>query len=337
MTSRLYPLNLNPDARVITRAMAASLLLLALQAEALRPALHSAPLHAWPHHTRPLALSPYASLPLAKRMCRRTGGVQMDFVSAAASSILSKPVLRDTGCAVLLAFLAKVWVALWGGLAKAGVLPSTLTRKLIHTGTGPLFIMGWPLFSNAPTAIFAACAVPVVNLASLLFAGRLGLKSEGGEQLVSSLSRTGDAKEVGRGPFYYTLVLLAATALSFRQLPGVIAVCQMAVGDGLADIAGRRFGKTKWGFVESKSVEGSLAFALSAWAASLGMVSGCHLLGYTSYTFSSAALPMLFISVACATVELFSAKFQSVAGDFADDNLTVPLTGALLSMLLLQA
>jgi len=264
----------------------------------------------------------------------------MDILAATSfgsSWIVSVPVVRDAGCALVLALLAKVWVSLWGTLARSGTLPSTLTRKLIHAGTGPLFVMGWPFFSDAPTAILAACAVPVVNLARLWLAGRSGVVSADSEQLVSSLSRTGDAKEVARGPLYYTLVLLASTAFSFRALPGVVAVCQMAVGDGLADIVGRRFGRTPWRIVEKKTLEGSLAFVLSAWAASLGMLAGCHTLGYTSLNAAAAALPMLFISLVCATIELLSAPLQRLLGDFADDNLTVPLAGAILTVLLLPS
>jgi len=256
--------------------------------------------------------------------------------ASAAAFIVSTPLARDAVCALVLALLAKIWVALWGSLAKSGMLPSTLTRKLIHAGTGPLFVMGWPFFSDAPTAVLAACAVPVINLSRLWLAGRAGVVNADSDQLVSSLSRTGDASEVARGPFYYTAVLLAATAFSFRALPGVVAVCQMAVGDGFADIVGRRLGRTKWGIVDNKTVEGSLAFVLSAWAASLGMLAGCHYLGYTTLTASAAAAPMAIISVACAAIELFSTPLRRLVGEFGDDNLTVPLAGALLSLLLLR-
>ena len=66
------------------------------------------------------------------------------------------------------------------------------------------------------------------------------------------------------------------------------------------------------------------------------MLSGCHFLGYTALTVRTAALPMLFISVVCATVELLSAPLSKVVGEFADDNLTVPFVAALLSVLLLR-
>jgi len=253
--------------------------------------------------------------------------LRMDALALVVPGIAAVPApARDTACAVVLAVAAKVWVKLWSWLASSGKLPSTLTRKLIHAGTGPLFVLGWPLFSDAPTAVLFACAVPVINLARLWLAGQSRAGSDGAE-LISSLSRSGDAKEVVGGPFYYTLVLLLATALSWRSIAGVVAVCQMAVGDGFADIIGRKLGKNKWPFSPDKSIEGSAAFALSAFVSSLLMLGGCHALGYTSLTMSVAALPLLVISVACAGVELFP--------QLGDDNLTVPFFGALLAKLLL--
>ena len=250
-----------------------------------------------------------------------------------ATALISTAAAQDAGVALTLAALAKVWVQLWGSLASSGAMPSTLTRKLIHAGTGPLFVLGWPFFSDSPRAVWAACAVPALNLVRLFLAGKDGGSSD---EAVAALSRTGAPSEVRKGPFYYTAVLLAATALSFRALPGVIAVCQMAVGDGLADIVGRRLGKTPWGIVENKTVEGSLAFVAGAFTASLAMLSGCHALGYTTYTASAALAPLLAISVACASVELLSAPLRCAVGEWGDDNLTVPAVAAALTALLLR-
>jgi len=267
--------------------------------------------------------------------------------SSATMFAASAPLARDLIVAVVLAILAKVWVKIWSTLADSGKLSSTLTRKLVHTGTGPLFVMGWPFFSDGPSALVAASAVPVINLGRLWMAGRGGSQSTDSSELARALSRSGDAKEVARGPFYYTLVLLAVTLFSFRALPGVVAVCQMAVGDGMADIVGRNFGRTRWGDVgrrlgldvkgATKTVEGTAAFILGAFGSSLGLLAGCHYFGYTALTVRMAVLPMLFISVACATVELFSGKLQEMGlGEFADDNLTVPFVGAFFAALLLR-
>ena len=234
-----------------------------------------------------------------------TAALRMDALALAVPAVAAVPTLvRDSTCAVLLAVAAKIWVKLWSWLASSGALPSTLTRKLIHAGTGPLFMLGWPLFSDAPSAVIFASAVPLINLFRLWLAGNAKSGADGAE-LISSLSRSGDAEEVVGGPFYYTLVLLMATALSWRSIAGVVAVCQMAVGDGFADIIGRKLGKNRWRFSAEKSIEGSVAFVVSAFVATLSGLGGCHALGYTTQTVRTAVLPVLFISIACASIELF--------------------------------
>jgi dolichol kinase len=247
------------------------------------------------------------------------------------------PTLQDILVALILAAAAKIWIKFWSELARREYLPSTLTRKIIHTGTGPMFVLGWAFFSDSPYAILTACAVPVINLTRLWLASRESTTRSQNSEVVLALSRSGKAGEVAKGPFYYTLVLLLSTVFSFRCLPGAIAVCQMAVGDGLADIIGRRFGKTKWGFVKNKTIEGSAAFLVGAFIASYGMVAGAIAVGYTNLTLQAAVLPLLVISVACTLVELFSVFSQKIIGDLADDNLTVPFFGFVLSAIFLHS
>jgi dolichol kinase len=64
--------------------------------------------------------------------------------------------------------------------------------------------------------------------------------------LIQSLSRpftwlrSGAKSEALGGPLIYTIVLLLGTFLFFRGSPiGVVAIIQMAAGDGIADIIGR--------------------------------------------------------------------------------------------------
>ena len=138
----------------------------------------------------------------------------------------------------------------------------------------------------------------------------------------------------------------------------------MAVGDGVADIVGRRyapaaatrraptptsalgaltarslrrrrFGKVKWPFSDTKSYAGTGAFVVGAWAASLGVVSVYHTFGYTALTAQAAVVPLLAVSVASALVELLP-KGQGVMAVLTDDNLTVPACAALVGSLLLR-
>lgn len=56
----------------------------------------------------------------------------------------------------------------------------------------------------------------------------------------------------------------------------------MAVGDGMADLVGRRFGKHKWQKGGHKSIEGSAAFASGSFLASMGMIQWFHRFGMLS-------------------------------------------------------
>lgn len=56
----------------------------------------------------------------------------------------------------------------------------------------------------------------------------------------------------------------------------------MAVGDGMADLVGRRFGKHKWRKGGEKSVEGSVAFASGSFLVSMAMIQWFHRFGILS-------------------------------------------------------
>lgn len=52
--------------------------------------------------------------------------------------------------------------------------------------------------------------------------------------------RSGSNSEALGGPLLYTIMLFLGTLLFFRGSPiGVVAISQMAAGDGIADIVGR--------------------------------------------------------------------------------------------------
>jgi len=56
----------------------------------------------------------------------------------------------------------------------------------------------------------------------------------------------------------------------------------MAVGDGMADLVGRQFGKHKWRKGGEKSIEGSAAFASGSFLASMAMIQWFHRFGMLS-------------------------------------------------------
>ena len=196
----------------------------------------------------------------------------------------------DAASSLGLAVLATAWVKFLTGLAATGRLQPNLSRKLIHTTSAPAFLLCWPLFSELPEARLLASIVPSLQIAKLWLASRGKLGADG-EQMVLAISRSESTDELAGGPLVYTLVLLVAGLLGWRTLWAAVAICQMAVGDGLADIVGRRFGAVKWPFAPTKSPAGSAAFVLGAFASSLGMVAYFHLFGYTPIGGASPAPP----------------------------------------------
>ena len=258
------------------------------------------------------------------------------------------PLAQDVASSVFSIGASAAWLQIWITLAKSGKIDTKLSRKIIHTGSAPLFACLWPLYSSGDLPSRAvASLVPLAQMIRLASSGitsanKLVKDNENGSRassgsndknvsdggLANAVSRTGDKSEVFGGPLIYVVVLFFSTLVGFRASPvGVVAVCQMAAGDGLADIVGRRFGRDKWPFSTTKSYAGSAAFVVGAFVVSTGVLSllaatGCLALDVTAY------LPQLLaISVACAAVELVP---------ISDDNITVPVAGAVLAALLLR-
>jgi len=172
--------------------------------------------------------------------------------------------------------------------------------------------------------------VPLLNLVRLLLAGAGGEKG-GEEDLAKAVSRSGDAGEALGGPFIYVVVLLLST-LGFwtNNLVGVTAVSIMSIGDGLADLVGRRLGKNnKWSFSPNKSIAGTLAFVIGSAVGSILLASWLSYTGTMVLPFPMASLAarLFVICTICGIVELFPV---------VDDNVSVPLTAVVLSSLLLQ-
>jgi dolichol kinase len=224
------------------------------------------------------------------------------------------------------------WVKILGVAHHHGV-PHNVSRKVVHATCGPLFVLFWPLFSSAPGARFFAALVPLLSIFRILLAAAV---SDG--DLINSVSRTGRAEEVLGGPLIYSLVLLVATLFAWCSNVAVVAIAQMALGDGFADLVWRKFGRTKWGFNQDKSVQGTLAFVVFAYAGSLVLLKVVS--DRTTETISDCRL--LNVTVLCAAVELLvgsslcdmlDAQVLGLCGCL-DDNLAVPALAAALTFCL---
>ncbi len=231
--------------------------------------------------------------------------------------------LRDVGAASAAAIGAYFWVKLFDVLASRDVLERKLSRKVIHTTSGPFFVLTWPLFSSSPHASLFAAAVPAIQAARLFAIGSGAIANP---DAVRAVSREGGRAELLGGPFIYTLVLVLCTGFFWRDhVEGFAALALMCGGDGLADIVGRRLGRGNplpWN--RDKSVAGSAAMFLGGFGMSLGFVALFHAMGYLDVSAGDAAGRLAVVAAACTAAESLP------AAGAVDDNVSVPLVAAAL-------
>jgi phytol kinase len=194
------------------------------------------------------------------------------------SLLWENPLWHDAIAALITLLLALLWLRTMDAIAHRGWLEPKLSRKIIHIGTGPLFVLCWPLFSSGDYARYFAALVPLSITAQFMAIGWGWLKDPAA---VQAMTRTGDPKEILRGPLYYGLVFVICTITFWRTSPvGIVALMLMCGGDGLADIMGRRFGTRKLPLNPDKSWAGSaamfggsflLAGAMLGWFSKLGL------------------------------------------------------------------
>lgn len=221
--------------------------------------------------------------------------------------------------------LALIWLRLNDFAAHQDWVSSSLSRKIIHIGTGPLFVLCWLLFTDSLTARFLAALVPLAITLQFILVG-LGYIRD--EAAVRAMTRTGDRREILRGPLFYGLVFIFLTLFYWYETPiGITALMLMCGGDGLADILGRRFGKTPLPWNRRKSWIGSLGMLLGGWSLTLMILAVFTLAGKWVQPLSSLLPAISLISFGAALIE--SLPFQDI------DNLTITLTALVLGHFLL--
>jgi phytol kinase len=159
--------------------------------------------------------------------------------------------------------LALTWLRLNNWTARRRWISSELSRKIIHIGTGPLFVLCWLFFDNSPLSRWLAALVPLSITIQFLLVG-LGIIQD--ESAVQAMSRSGKRNEILQGPLYYGIVFVCLTLLFWRDSPiGIVALMLLCGGDGLADVLGRQLGKAPLPWNPSKTIAGSLAMFIGGW------------------------------------------------------------------------
>ena len=121
--------------------------------------------------------------------------------------------------------------------AHRGWIESKLSRKFIHIGTGPIFVLCWLMFPDLPISRYLAALVPLLITVQFALVGTGIMKDDAA---VQAMTRTGNPREILRGPLFYGIVFVVLTVVYWKDSPiGITALMMMCGGDGIADIVGR--------------------------------------------------------------------------------------------------
>lgn len=197
--------------------------------------------------------------------------------------------------------------------------PTNYARNGLHVLSAVSGIVALELLPSTVWAVGVASGVALLGWSLEIGRRRSAAVNRFCMSLFGRTAHPHEAHRVNSATWYATaLVLLALTG---AVVPCAIALAVLGVGDPVAAIVGRRFGKTP--LVHGRTLEGTLAFALAGTIAAVGLVAVLHPdvgLGRTILAAGAGA--------ACGAVaELLCRKI--------DDNLAIPLAafaGAFLAL-----
>ena len=237
----------------------------------------------------------------------------------------TKGIFMNPLLALFLTFaIAIAWLRLMDFIAHRGWIESHLSRKIIHIGTGPIFVLCWLMFPDVWYARWLAALVPLLITIQFALIGSGVLKDEAS---VKAMSRTGDRREILRGPLFYGIMFVALTLIYWKDTPiGMIALMLMCGGDGIADLVGTRVASSPLPWNRRKSLAGSLAVLVGGFLLALFVLWIYTSTGMFAGSITGYLTPLVIISLVGMLVE--SLPFRDI------DNITVTVAAALMGHLL---
>jgi phytol kinase len=146
------------------------------------------------------------------------------------------------------------------------------------------------------------------------------------EAAVQAMSRTGDRREILRGPLFYGIVFVLITLIYWKDsLIGIPALMMMCGGDGIADIVGRRIRSPKLPWSREKSVAGSLSVFAGGWLLTIFVFAIYVWMGVFPAPVARYLLPVTWIALGAMLVE--SLPFKDI------DNITLTVVSVLIGYL----
>ncbi|MFW5714003.1 MAG: diacylglycerol/polyprenol kinase family protein [Brevefilum sp.] len=220
-------------------------------------------------------------------------------------------------------FIALTWLRLNDFFAHKGWITSVISRKIIHIGTGPIFVLCWLLFNAKPSAPFLAAIVPFGITLQFALVGTGLIKDPAA---VDAMSRTGDRSEILRGPLFYGIAFVTLTILFWRESPlGMVALMILCGGDGLADILGKKIRSPMLPWSPRKSLGGSITMLLGGFVFASLMVWVFIWQGYFRGNILDYLGPIGLIAILTTMIE--SLPFADI------DNITIPVVSVLFGLM----
>jgi dolichol kinase len=133
------------------------------------------------------------------------------------------------------------------------------------------------------------------------------------------MSRSGDPRELLRGTFYYACVGVVVTLFFWTSYPpttssspiSIVIISTLALGDGFADIVGRKVNRMNFKILAKKSVPGTLTMFISS---IITCIFGFLFFGYNLHS-------VFLLSLAA----ILFATIVEAASPRETDNITIPI------------
>lgn len=219
--------------------------------------------------------------------------------------------------------IAVLWLRVNDFFAHKGWISSGLSRKIIHIGTGPIFVLCWLFFNDSVYAPYLAALVPLGITIQFALVGSGVIKDPAA---VEAMSRTGDRREILRGPLFYGIGFVVLTIAFWRYSPiGMVALMVLCGGDGMADIVGKSVGGVRLPWSPRKTLVGSLTMLVGGFFFAVLVVWAFVRQGYFSTPIQGYLLPIGVIALVTTIIE--SLPYADI------DNITIPLVSVLIGFL----
>ncbi|NLF50062.1 MAG: phosphatidate cytidylyltransferase [Leptolinea sp.] len=226
---------------------------------------------------------------------------------------------------VITLILAVSWLRLNDYIAHRGWISGPTSRKIIHIGTGPIFVLCWLFFPDEALAKYLAAVIPLLISVQFFLVGMGYIKDQAA---VDAMTRRGDRREILRGPLIYGIAFVVITLIYWKESPtGITALMMLSGGDGLADIIGKRYGKLRLPWSMNKSWAGSGAMFFGGAGFALIVLFLFHLSGEFSSPMIAYVIPVILVGLVCTAIESMPMEEY--------DNITVPIVALLLGHWLL--